>query len=140
MYEKALKLVKTAHAGQTDKGGIAYINHLLTVAGGVSGETEKTVALLHDIIEDTPTTLDGLRKQGFPDEVIAAVDCLTKRKGEPYEGYISRVKSNPCATRVKLADLRHNMDTGRLSNITDKDSERVKKYEYAVAYLTDSSP
>jgi len=136
MYEKALKLARKAHDGQEDKGGQPYIYHLITVSDGVEGEIEKVVALLHDIVEDTDYTLEKLKTQGFSDEVVSAIDCLTKRKNEIYEDYLRRVSSNVHSTRVKIADLKHNMDTERLEKITEKDLKRIEKYKFATDYLS----
>ena len=96
---------------------------------------EKTVAMLHDLLEDTAYTEDDLREEGFPAEIIEAVVCLTKTEGEEYADYVERVCQNKLAARVKLADLKDNMDITRLEKVTDKDFERLKKYHKAYKYL-----
>ncbi len=135
MYNKALQLAKEAHKNQFDKAGKPYLEHLLTVANGLSNDTEKVVALLHDIVEDTEYTLNDLRLKGFPEDVVMAVDSITKRNGESYDNYLHRVSQNPIATHVKLVDLAHNMDLERLSIITEKDKKRAEKYKYAIEFL-----
>ncbi len=86
------------------------------------------VAVLHDVVEDTGRSFDDLRKLGYPEEVLAALDCVTKREGESYEQFVARAASNPVARRVKIADLEDNMDVRRLIKVEPKDGERLAKY------------
>lgn len=137
LYQQALAIAKDAHKGQVDKAGVAYIHHLLYVASLVEGELAKTIALLHDVVEDSDWTLEDLRKEGLLEEVVQAVGILTKKRNENYEEYILRVKQNPLARQVKLADLQHNSDLSRLANVTDRDRERVAKYQKAIAFLSE---
>ena len=94
------------------------------------------VALLHDVVEDTDWTIDALREQGFTEEILEALMCVTKKEGESYERFVERSKSNRFAREVKIADLRSNMDITRLNEITDKDVERLRKYHKAYKFLT----
>ena len=94
----------------------------------VNAVEEKIVAILHDVVEDTKITLGDLKEKRFPDNILNAVDCMTKRKGEEYEAYIERAKSNPLSLKVKIADLEDNMDIRRIERITKKDIERLNKY------------
>lgn len=129
LTKKALNVCYECHAGQYDKGGVPYCFHPYEVAESMTDEVSTCVALLHDVVEDTDMTLDRLRVIGFPDEVIRAVDAMTHRPGESYGEYLSRVKQNPVAVRVKIADLTHNMDRTRLDDPND-----CKKYQaYASA-------
>lgn len=137
LYQQALAIAKDAHKGQVDKAGVDYIQHPLFVASLVEGELAKTVALLHDVVEDSDWTLEDLRKEGLPEEVVQAVGIITKKRNENYEEYILRVKQNPLARQVKLADLQHNSDLSRLANVTDRDRKRVEKYQQAIAYLSE---
>lgn len=137
LYQQALAIAKDAHKGQVDKAGVDYIQHPLFVASLVEGELAKTVALLHDVVEDSDWTLEDLRKDGLPEEVVQAVGILTKKRNENYEEYILRVKQNPLARQVKLADLQHNSDLSRLSNVTDRDRKRVEKYQKAISFLSE---
>lgn len=137
LYQQALAIAKDAHKGQVDKAGVDYIQHPLFVASLVEGELAKTVALLHDVVEDSDWTLEDLRKEGLPEEVVQAVGILTKKRNENYEEYILRVKQNPLARQVKLADLKHNSDLSRLANVTDRDRKRVAKYQKAISYLSE---
>jgi (p)ppGpp synthase/HD superfamily hydrolase len=133
-----MTLVNNAFAGKYDKGGMPYIFHLTHVASKFRELPEQTVALLHDIIEDTEYSLDDLQALGYPDEILRAVDCITKRKHEPYEVYLMRVKGNELARKVKIEDLKHNMDLSRLSKEgLEKGRERFQKYQNALKYLTE---
>lgn len=136
MLELALSIATEAHRGQFDKAGIDYIEHPIFVASQVDSEEEKAVALLHDVIEDSPFTAEELLLAGLPETVVATVQILSKKKGQDYQTYLENVKSNPLARVVKLADLKHNSDLSRLSSITDKDLERLEKYKKAIDYLS----
>ena len=133
--EKAYEIAKRAHLGQIDKAGEDYIKHPEKVASFVNSDEEKAVAYLHDVIEDTELTLEDLREYGFSEEVLKAVDVITKKKGQAYQTYLNSVKENKLARVVKLADLRHNSDLTRLINITEKDIERKEKYQKAIDFL-----
>ena len=131
-------VAETKHAGQTDKAGKAYIGHPRTVASLVETDDEKTVAWLHDTVEDTDVTLDLLRRLGFSETVVAAVDAVTRRPGEDRQAYLERVKADPIARKVKLADLTHNADLSRFDGVrplTQKDLDRKEQYLREMAYL-----
>lgn len=136
MIDIALAIAKKAHAGQVDKAGVDYIQHPLYVASQVKTEQEKTVALLHDVIEDSDVTVEDLLASGLSNEVVTAVQILTKKEGQSYQEYLEKVKSNNLARVVKLADLKHNSDLSRLKSVTNTDYERVKKYKNAIRYLS----
>ena len=136
LEELAFEIAKTAHAGQTDKAGLDYILHPLQVAAEMTTDEEKAVALLHDIIEDTDVTASELLAKGLPDNVVEAVEALTKKHNQNYAAYLAGVKKNRLATAVKLADLKHNSDLSRLEKITQKDRERAEKYRKAIEYLS----
>ena len=136
MINIALSIAKKAHAGQVDKAGIDYIQHPLYVASQVKTEQEKAVALLHDVLEDSDITAADLLAYGLSNEVVTAVQTLTKKKGQSYQDYLEKVKSNDLARVVKLADLKHKSDLSRLKSVSDTDRERVKKYKNAIRYLS----
>lgn len=135
VVELAFKVAKKAHFGQVDKAGVDYIKHPITVASYVETDEEKAAAYLHDVIEDTSLTLSDLEEYGFSQSVLEAVDILTKKKGQDYQSYLNLVKTNKLARTVKLADLKHNSDLSRLSEVTGKDLKRYKKYQEAIKYL-----
>lgn len=128
LIEEAIEIAVKAHKGHRDRYGQPYILHPLRVMMRMNTEDEKVTALLHDVIEDTDTTMDDLRKKGFPENILTGIDCMTKREGEPYDEYIKRAESNPISLKVKIADLEDNMDIRRIKNITEKDTERLNKY------------
>lgn len=133
----AKRIALTAHEGQVDKAGIPYWHHPAFVADHVSNPDAKVVAWLHDVVEDSEWTLEDLLADGIWPEIIEGVDAITKRAGEAYETYLDRVKANPLALAVKLADLTHNMDISRIANPTEKDFARIEKYRCAVDYLSE---
>ena len=133
---RAIELAKQHHEGQTDKAGNPYIEHPLRVMNQMKSEEEKIVAVLHDIVEDTDISLNDLKNEGFSEEVVSAVECLTKQDGENYDSYIERISFNPLAVKIKLADLEDNRDLTRLPQVTDKDLERLEKYDKALEKLT----
>jgi len=134
----AYEIAVRAHKGQVDKAGKPYIMHPMAVAEMVDGRYEKIVALLHDVPEDTPVDVEALRKL-FDDTVADALDCLNHRKDEDYMDYIHRVKENKLATKIKLADIEHNMDLSRLEVVDEKALKRVEKYKRAKEYLLSAS-
>ena len=132
----AKRIAERAHIEQVDKAGQPYISHPEFVANNVAGDEAKAVAWLHDVIEDTLVTFDDLRAEGLTEQIIEAVDALTKRNSESYKTYLERVAANPLAKTVKLADLKHNMDTSRLTTVDDKTIARLEKYKLALTKLT----
>ena len=136
MIDIALAIARKAHAGQVDKAGVDYIQHPLYVASQVKTEQEKAAALLHDVLEDSDITAADLLAYGLSNEVVTAVQTLTKKKGQSYQDYLEKVKSNNLARVVKLADLKHNSDLSRLKTVSNTDYERVKKYKNAIRYLS----
>jgi (p)ppGpp synthase/HD superfamily hydrolase len=136
--ERAIQIAVQAHAGQKDKMGIPYILHPLHLMFKMRSDPERIAAVLHDVVEDSDWTIERLRDEGFSDEVLVAVDHLTRRTNEPYENFIERVDANSLARTVKIADLLHNLDASRIPKLTDKDIARIRKYQKALAVLTDS--
>lgn len=133
--KQAMILAFTAHEKQVDKSGIPYIYHPIYVAERMEDEETTIVALLHDVIEDTNITLSDLKKIGFDFNVIEALTLLTHKNEISYYDYVKNISRNKIATKVKMADLEHNMKLERLNKITDKDLERVKKYKECYSYL-----
>ena len=135
LTKKAMKISFEAHKDQVDKCGIPYVYHPFHVAEQMADEITTCVALLHDVIEDTNTTIDDLKNDGFPDEVLDALELLTHKDNESYFDYVNRIKDNPIAKTVKLADLAHNMDLSRFDDPGAKEYARKRKYERAVMLL-----
>lgn len=129
MLKKAIQIAINAHAEQKDKAGKPYILHLLRVMNSGQTETEKICGVLHDLVEDTGYTFEDLKKEGFSNEVIEVLKCVTKvSDNENYEDFINRILTNPIAIKVKLNDLKDNMDITRLTKIKSKDVKRLNKY------------
>ena len=137
--EDAIKLALDKHHGQTDKAGEPYILHPLRVMAQMQTEAEQIVAVLHDVVEDSDVTVDDLRKMGYREEIVTAIDHLSRRDDESYEQFIQRIKPNPLAVRVKLGDLRDNMDLRRNATLDEKALERFQRYRKAWFELTESS-
>ena len=132
---QAMKIAYDAHHGQVDKGGIPYIFHPYHLAEQMPDEYSTCVALLHDVVEDTAVTLEDLIPI-FPQEVIDAVRVMTHGEDEPYLDYVQRVKTNPIAKIVKLADLRHNSDESRMPDASEEKRQYFReKYKAAFEIL-----
>jgi (p)ppGpp synthase/HD superfamily hydrolase len=136
---RAIAIAAQAHQEQRDKAGAPYILHPLRMMARMSTEAEMIAAVLHDLVEDTEWTIDLLRAEGFGAEVLAAIECLTRRDDESYNEFIERARTNPIACRVKLADLEDNMDLRRIAQVTDRDLERLRKYHRARQLLIAST-
>ncbi|MHA3737074.1 HD domain-containing protein [Pseudomonas sp. Eth.TT006] len=133
--ERAIALAATAHAGQVDKGGAPYILHPLKVMLRMNTLEERIVAVLHDVVEDCGISLDDLRKEGFSEEVLTAIESVTKVPGESYKDFVERAAQNPIGRMVKLADLEENSDLSRIASPSWEDLERVEKYRRAIGRL-----
>jgi (p)ppGpp synthase/HD superfamily hydrolase len=137
LLEIAIKIAVDAHSGQYDKAGQPYVLHPLKVMFALHNEKDKIVGVLHDVIEDTDITYDYLINHGFEGEteILEALKSVTKQEDETYDQFIDRVVLNPIGIRVKLADLQDNMDLSRIANPTERDFERIKRYERTKARL-----
>jgi hypothetical protein len=126
---RAIEIATKAHEGATDKYGAPYINHVKRVMNMGQTDNEKIVGVLHDVIEDTHWIFEDLEKEGFSKEVIDALKCVTKTsKDEDYVDFITRVKINPLAVKVKLNDLTDNLDIKRMPEVLESDLKRLNKY------------
>ena len=127
--EQAISLAAKQHEGQVDKANAPYILHPLRVMLNVPTIEHKIVAVLHDILEDTETTIEDLYQFGFQEHPIDAIVALTKKQGETRLEAAQRARQNPIARVVKLADINDNMDLSRIQSPTVKDFERLKEYQ-----------
>ena len=137
LTKRALQICFDAHKNQVDKSGMPYVFHPFHLAEQMKDELTTVAALLHDVVEDTEYTWNDLRKRQIPEEVLSALALLTHNDGTPYLDYVVRLKKDPIARAVKLADLRHNSDLSRLDRVKDEDLKRVEKYKQAIAILND---
>jgi (p)ppGpp synthase/HD superfamily hydrolase len=129
--ERAILIAAEAHLGQRDKAGAPYILHPLRMMMRMESEAAMIAAVLHDVVEDSDWTLEQLRSEGFSEEVLRAVDCLTHKEGESYDEFVVRVRANAIASLVKIADLEDNMNVKRIGEMTPKDLARIEKYHRA---------
>jgi (p)ppGpp synthase/HD superfamily hydrolase len=136
MLNNAINIAIFAHKTQVDKGGHPYIFHPLRLMIKFENEIEKIVAVLHDVVEDSDFSLEDLRSE-FSDEIIDALDHLTRRSTEEYDAFISRVMQNQLASKIKMADLQDNMDLSRIPDPSEVDINRIKKYEKAYSRLSE---
>lgn len=134
--EDAIALAALAHKGQQDKADAPYILHPIRVMLRVSSDEERMAAILHDVVEDSDHTLESLRAMGYPEVVLEAVECVSRRESETYDEFIERAASNPIARRVKIADLEDNLDLSRIKDPQARDHERMERYRKALARLT----
>lgn len=133
--ERAIAIAAAAHAGAADKGGEPYILHPLRVMLAVSSTEERIVAVLHDVVEDTGWTVDELRREGFSETVLRAIEAVTRRPGEDYLAFVRRAGTDTVGRVVKLADLHDNLDGSRIPSPTERDRARGDRYRAAVALL-----
>jgi len=133
--KKAMIIAYKMHQNQVDKVGIPYIYHPIHIAEQMDDEDSTVVALLHDVIEDTNMCIDDLRNIGLNDNVLEALSCITHDNNQDYFTYIEKISKNPLAAKVKIADLKHNLDNTRLNKVTEKDTIRNKKYKKALEIL-----
>ena len=132
----AMDIAYSAHHGQRDKGGAPYVFHPFHLAEQMDTEVEVTAALLHDVVEDTDWTFEGLLKAGISEEVVDVLRLLTHPKDEPYLDYIHRLLPHPIARKIKLADIRHNGDMTRLDTADEyKKVYFQEKYREATKLL-----
>jgi (p)ppGpp synthase/HD superfamily hydrolase len=136
----ACAIARKAHGDAVNpKTGEVYLTHPEHVAAHVEGDAAKAVAWLHDVVEDTDVTLDDLRAAGLSEEVVRGVDAMTHRPGEEYLAFVRRAASDPLARLVKEADVRHNLDLGRIPLPDERDLRRVRdKYLPALRILRES--
>jgi len=132
--QEATQLAAQAHAGQVDKAGRPYSEHVFAVRDLLAphGPHAQMAGVLHDTLEDTDLTADDLRAHGCPEEVIRAVEAVTKQAGETYEDAVHRAAADPLGRLVKLADNAHNSDEGRLALLPMEKADRLRvKYARA---------
>lgn len=133
--KKALKLMFEAHKDQPDKSGIPYVFHPYHLAEQMETEETTIAALLHDVVEDTEYSFEDIEKLGFSKEVMEALKLLTHNKEVDYFDYVLKIKENPIAKAVKMADLKHNSDITRLDSVDEKALMRREKYLKAINIL-----
>lgn len=134
--DKAIKIASNTHFGQVDKGGQPYILHPLRLMMKFKNKSEMIIAVLHDVVEDSDYSIDDLKSDGFTTDIIDALSCLTKKNNEKYDDFISRISTNELASKIKIEDLKDNMDITRLKSVEKNDLERIKKYHRSLRFLS----
>ena len=137
MTKMAMKLCFEIHKNQVDKTGLPYVFHPFHLAEQMDDEISTVCALLHDVVEDSDTTFEDLLEMGFSGEIIDVLKLLTHAEEVPYMDYVREIKKNPTATKVKIADLKHNSDTTRLDVVDEWAIKRNEKYAEALRILTE---
>ena len=137
MTKMAMKLCFEIHKNQVDKTGLPYVFHPFHLAEQMDDEISTVCALLHDVVEDSDTTFEDLLEMGFSGEIIEVLKLLTHAEDVPYMDYVREIKKNPTATKVKIADLKHNSDTTRLDVVDEWAIKRNEKYAEALRILTE---
>ncbi|MFE0463398.1 phosphohydrolase [Kitasatospora sp. NPDC058965] len=124
---EVVQLAERAHAGQVDKLGVPYVEHLRAVADGLApfGEQAQMAGWLHDALEDTPLTAADLLAAGVPAAVVAAVQAVTTVPGGDYQERIRAVTADPLATLVKVSDNAHNSHPDRTAALGAEQRERL---------------
>ncbi len=135
LLEKAVTIAVQAHHGQKDRYGAPFILHPLRVMQRVTTTEARIVAILHDAIEKTDWSFEQLQAEGFPQDIIEALRCLTKNEGEDYDQFVRRSAGNPLARQVKIADLEDNMDVRRMPRVSAEDQARFERYLRAWNFL-----
>jgi (p)ppGpp synthase/HD superfamily hydrolase len=137
--ERAIEIAVMAHKGAVDKGGQPYILHPLAVMMSLKTDEEKIVGVLHDVVEDTHWTFEALKQEEFSKEIIEALQSVTKSDSDSsYSDFIERAKANAIGRKVKIADLKHNMDITRIPRISNLDLERLERYRQSLEILEES--
>ena len=137
MTRMAMKLCFETHKDQLDKTGLPYVFHPFHLAEQMDDEISTVCALLHDVVEDSDITFEDLAKMGFSGEIIDVLKLLTHAEEVTYMDYVREIKKNPTATKVKIADLKHNSDTTRLDVVDEWAIKRNEKYAEALRILTE---
>jgi len=142
LLSKALSIVAVAFEGKFDRGGVPYFMHCYQVMMNLKTDDIelKIIAVLHDLIEDTDWTMEMLRSEGFSERILAGLSLMTRdhhdKSDEAYDVYIHAIATSYDATRVKLADLEHNMDPSRVKGKEEKHKKLLTKYERSHKYLS----
>lgn len=140
LLNSAIKLAAIHHDGQYDRGGNPFILHVMKVMHYLKSDDEELncIAILHDIVEDTDVTFQDLFDAGMSERIVEGVRVLTKMRGQTAEEYLDLILGNRDAIRVKMCDLRHNMDIRRLKGVSEKDMKRLEKYSKMYTILKEA--
>ncbi len=127
LLESAIRLAAKVHKGQLDRFGKPYVLHVMRVMMRGHDLEEQVLGALHDILERSTLTLADIQKKDYPPRVVKALDHITRREDEDYDGYIERVMQDGLAMRVKLHDLADKMDLLHVDELSMADLKRYNK-------------
>ena len=127
----AITLAVEAHAGQKDKQGKPYILHPLHLMSQFDDPMLASIAVLHDVLEDTKFTVEHLLKAGVSSRILVALVHLTHKKGVKYSDYIDGLSHDSLAVAVKLKDMEHNARLDRVFGEEKDSMRRMSKYHAA---------
>jgi (p)ppGpp synthase/HD superfamily hydrolase len=134
--EHAISIAASAHAGHLADDKEPYIFHPLRVMLALDTQDERIVGVLHDVVEKTAWSLDNLRSEGLPGHILEAIDSVSRRQGEAYFDFVRRTRENGLGRRVKIADLKDNIEKVKLHLEDPKAREKLAKYEEALMRLS----
>ena len=135
--QRAIEIAVAAHKGVKDKGGNPYILHPFRVMLALETEDEKIVGVLHDVVEDAEEwTFERLRSEGFSLDVLEGLRSVTKTSDdEDYDEFVQRALENEIGRKVKIADIKDNLDVTRIDDLTERDLVRLKRYKKSLKIL-----
>jgi len=139
----AVGIATIAHRGQIDKLGYDYIDHPARVAenfGWLNEPVEHFTAWLHDVIEDTDISASDLLKAGMLPEIVAAVELMTRRADVADADYYDRIRQNPAALAVKLADINDNLADWRFRKLDYDTQVRLSNKYFQARQLLQPTP
>ena len=136
MLQKAIDFAKKALEGQPSENGEPYINHSLRIMDQMDTDTEKIVAVLHDVLEDSPRNIFDLKELGVSREVIDCVEQLTRKNDMTYFEYIDDIATNDICTKIKLAEINDNKDINRVRKLSFQTYSVEKRCEKVREILT----
>ncbi len=131
--EEVLRIAIDAHEGQKDLDGMPVILHPLAVGLAGKNREEMVVGFLHDVVEDTDYSFEGLLQRGVEQEVVDILRLLTHEKETDYYDYVQSIidSGNATALAVKRNDLIHNLARGQAG----RHWKQVTKHEKALKMI-----
>ena len=137
--ERAIEIAVAAHKGMKDKGGNPYILHPLRIMISLTTEDERIVGVLHDVVEDCPDwTFERLQSEGFSESVLRSLMSVTKSSDDTdYQAFVERARNDPVGRKVKMADIKDNLDVTRIGDLRAEDIARINRYKKALEVLMD---
>lgn len=133
--ETAIQTALKAHKGQLDKTGAPYILHLMKLMIQCSDEQEMITCVIKDVINDSDITSYELVSHGFSHSIVEAVECLTRHDDESFEAFVERIANNEIARKIKIKEIRDNLDLTRLSYLSSRDLVNIGKYHEALNFF-----